>query len=221
MRNHLSVAYASLSQFQEDVCTPFEMPSFRADPEMLRKPHSMEFTYLLAVEKRAMAEMKALIDEFSEFERSSTNSNPSSYSNINVTTPTGKLRVRPGARSERTRTEKSDFSTLTYLQGAEFLKQLCQDVKHPEAPKSLRDDLAIILEWLRLSSTDRIAVEHYGQFARGWQLDMWEGIAPTPGLSETFANSKKWMREIYPNKESLNVELTLEVRGVFARMLSN
>jgi hypothetical protein len=221
MRNHLSVAYASLSQFQEDASTPFEMPSFRADPEILCKPHSMELIYLLAVENRAMAEMKALIDEFSEFERSATKPDPSSYSNIDVTTPTGKICVRPDARSEITLTEKSDVAELTYLHGPEFLKQLCQDARHPEAPKSLRDDLVIILEWLQVSSTDQIAVEHYEQFARGWQLYIWEGIAPTPGLSETFANSKKWMRERYPNKESLNVDLTLEVRGVFARMLSS
>jgi hypothetical protein len=221
MRNHLSVAYASLSQFQEDARTPFEMPSFRADPESLRKPHSMELTYLWAVEKRAMAEMKALIDEFSEFERSSTKSKSASSLNLELHAPAGKIRIQPGARSEITLTEKSDFSTLTYLHGAEFLKRLCQDVEHPEAPKSLRDDFAVILKWLQVSSADQIAIKHYEQFGRGWQLYMWEGIAPTSALSETFANSKMWMREIHPNKDSLNVELTLEVRGVFARMLSS
>jgi hypothetical protein len=207
-----------LCQFQEDVGAPFETPSFRADPDFLLNSCSPELE--LAIEKRVMAEMEALVGEFSDFKRSLTKPVSPPVSSIDVTTPTRMIRIHNNARSEITLTEESDFSMLTYLHGAEFLKQLCQDSKHPEAPQSLRDDLGIILKWLRVSSTNQIAVEHYDQFARGWQLYMSEGIAPTSRLSETFANSKKWMREKYPNKEGLNVELTLEVRGVFARMLS-
>lgn len=67
------------------------------------------------------------------------------------------------------------------------------------------------------------AMERWMQerFARGFEKYLMEGSAPTKEMQGVFRRFKKWLTDIYKTAKSLgNVELTLEIKDIFDRMIS-
>jgi len=142
----------------------------------------------------------------------------------------GSILIWPGERSIITLTENADASTIVHEEAHDWLEQLRRDALHPVAPAQLRADWETVKLWLggeadilsAKTPLERIDAERqHEKFARGWEQYMREGNAPPPRLAETFANYQRWLTEIYPSEESLDVKLSPEIRAVFARMLSS
>ena len=61
---------------------------------------------------------------------------------------------------------------------------------------------------------------YHEQWARGFEAYLFEGKAPSVELKGVFSRFAAWLKNVYRQLASLNVELTDEVRGVFDRMLA-
>ncbi len=142
----------------------------------------------------------------------------------------GSILIRPGERSIITLTENADASTIVHEEAHDWLEQLRRDALYPVAPAQLRADWETVKLWLggeadilsAKTPLEKIDAERqHEKFARGWEQYMREGNAPSPLLAETFAKYQRWLTEIYPSEESLDVKLPPEIRAVFARMLSS
>lgn len=57
------------------------------------------------------------------------------------------------------------------------------------------------------------------QFARGYERYIMEGKSPTKALEGVFARFKGWLTKIYKTADALNVNLTPEMRDIYARLL--
>ena len=58
------------------------------------------------------------------------------------------------------------------------------------------------------------------QWARGWELYLFEGKAPSTELRSVFERMAEWLKLIYRSALGLNVKITPELRSVFDRMLA-
>jgi phosphopantetheine adenylyltransferase len=58
------------------------------------------------------------------------------------------------------------------------------------------------------------------RFARGFEVYLFEGKAPTQELVPAFQRFYRWMKEIYGKIASLGVELTPEMREIYGRMMT-
>ena len=66
----------------------------------------------------------------------------------------------------------------------------------------------------------RDLVEPFERWARGFEAYLMEGRAPSLSLAGAFRRFKFWLTQVYRNLQTLRVELTPEIRGVFDRMLA-
>lgn len=80
------------------------------------------------------------------------------------------------------------------------------------------------VEFDELDAVGKLAVKQRAQremVARGFELYLREGEAPTPGMEAVFRRMGKWMKRVYQNASQLDVEINDEVRGVFDRWLAS
>ena len=114
--------------------------------------------------------------------------------------------------------EKADLSTFLHESGHFYLEVLGDLAADPASDQSVRDDYAKILAFMGVSNRSEIKVEHHEKFARANEAYLMEGKAPSPELRGVFQRFRGWLKLIYRQLQSLNVELTDEVRGVFDRV---
>ncbi len=62
--------------------------------------------------------------------------------------------------------------------------------------------------------------QHHEKFARGFEAYLYAGQAPTQALQALFDRFRAWLHAIYANVRQLFVNLSPEVRSVFANMLA-
>lgn len=84
----------------------------------------------------------------------------------------------------------------------------------------LAQDYAIILDWLGAKPGESLTTEQHEQFARGFEAYLYEGKAPSEEVRGTFQRFKVWLKGVYKSIQSLGVELTDDVRGVFDRLMA-
>lgn len=113
----------------------------------------------------------------------------------------------------------ADASTVIHEFGHDFLEQMIRDAAHPEAPESLRTDMATLRKWLGAPGETEIETKHHEKFARGWEQYLREGVAPSRGLAHVFAQFKSWLTQIYQTIKGLGSPISDDVRRVFDRML--
>lgn len=116
--------------------------------------------------------------------------------------------------------EGRDLSTFPHEAGHLFWEELQNDAADPFAPDQLREDVAALRAWMGMKDGDPVLVEHHEKFARGIELYLMEGKAPTPALRGVFQRFRAWLLAIYRKAEALNVNLTPEVREVFDRLFA-
>lgn len=91
----------------------------------------------------------------------------------------------------------------------------------------LTDDMITLFEWLGADSFDDIdlgtteGVEMHEKFARGFELYLREGNAPSHKLHAAFNSFKDWLKRIYQSVTQLDVEINDDIRQVFDRMLAS
>ena len=80
------------------------------------------------------------------------------------------------------------------------------------------------VEFDDLDAVGKLAVKQRAQremVARGFELYLREGEAPTPGMEAVFRRMGKWMKRVYASASQLDVEISDEVREVFDRWLAS
>ncbi|HEX7386241.1 MAG TPA: hypothetical protein VF285_03060 [Castellaniella sp.] len=123
--------------------------------------------------------------------------------------------------------KNADLSTFLHETGHFFLEAQADMASRPDAPESVRKDMAALLKWFNV----RDLTEWYGldpevkrtyheQFARGFEAYLFEGKSPSIEMQGLFQKFRAWMLNVYHKLTALNVELSDDVRGVFDRMLA-
>lgn len=119
--------------------------------------------------------------------------------------------------------KNADLSTFLHESGHFFLEAFQALATSPNAPQSMKDDLAKINEWVGRdpSDTSTYTTEQQEQWAEGFEKYLMEGKAPSPSLKAAFARMARWLTYIY--KQAINIgpdALNDDIRGVMDRMLA-
>jgi hypothetical protein len=122
----------------------------------------------------------------------------------------------------------ADLSTFLHESGHFFLEVMTDIANRPDAPQSVKDDMAKTLEWFGvpdLATWNTLDMEEkrplHEQFARGFEAYLFEGSAPGRELRGVFSRFRSWLVNVYRSLAALDVQLSPEVRGVFDRMLAS
>lgn len=115
----------------------------------------------------------------------------------------------------------ADLSTFLHEAGHYFLEVTANLAARPQAPQSLKDDMATINDFIGVKPGERPTREQHETFARAWEAYAMEGKAPSLALASAFARFKAWLTRIYRTMAGLNVQITPELRAVFDRMLAS
>jgi hypothetical protein len=124
--------------------------------------------------------------------------------------------------------KNADLSTFLHEAGHFYLEVLNSIATQPNAPQEIVDDMNAALAWMGvkggLAQWNAMSLEekrpYHEQWARGFEAYLFEGKAPSVELRGVFSRFSAWLKNVYRQLASLNVELTDEVRGVFDRMLA-
>jgi hypothetical protein len=135
-----------------------------------------------------------------------------------------------GDKSLITLFKAADQSTFVHEMGHVMLENLLRLGRGDDAPPMVAKDLDVALDFLNMKDFDFDHVETPVQrkrltdaqerFARAFERYLMEGRAPSKGLKRVFARMKRWMLSIYHNVRRLDVELSPQVRDLFARLLA-
>lgn len=122
----------------------------------------------------------------------------------------------------------ADLSTFLHETGHFFLEVDAHIASQPDAPEQIKADFQKLLDWFGvkdIATWNSMSVDqkrdHHERFARGMEMYLLEGRAPTLGLSDLFRRFSAWMKAVYKSLTDLNVTLTDEVRGVMDRMVAS
>lgn len=115
---------------------------------------------------------------------------------------------------------RANRSTFLHESGHVFLEILADLAGDEAAPQPIRDDFAAVLSWLGVESRDQLDVAQHEQWARGFEMYLREGKAPSAALRRAFAAFRAWLTRIYRDLRGLGVELTPSVRSVMDRLLA-
>lgn len=116
--------------------------------------------------------------------------------------------------------ETADASTIVHELGHLFLDDIQSAMNRGRLSAKAMQDYRTIIEWLEAEEGKPLTREQHEKFARGFEAYLREGRAPSLRLRSVFERFRKWMTKIYAKAESLNVDLTDDIRGVFDRMLA-
>lgn len=121
----------------------------------------------------------------------------------------------------------ADESTFVHESGRYFLDVMTDVAMRSDAPEQVRADIQTLMDWFGLKDLDEwngLSLEEkrqfHEQFARGFEQYLRDGVAPSSRLEAIFKQFKDWLVSIYKSAADLDVELTPEVRDVYARMLA-
>jgi hypothetical protein len=121
----------------------------------------------------------------------------------------------------------ADESTFVHESGHYFLDVMTDVAMRSDAPEQVRAGIQTLMDWFGLKDLDEwngLSLEEkrqfHEQFARGFEQYLRDGVAPSSRLEAIFKQFKDWLVSIYKSAADLDVELTPEVRDVYARMLA-
>lgn len=122
----------------------------------------------------------------------------------------------------------ADLSTFLHETGHFFLEVDAHIASQPSAPQQIKDDFQSLLNWFGVKDIETwnaLPIEekrpHHERFARGMEMYLLEGRAPTLQMGEMFRRFSAWLKAVYKQLSQLNVTLTDEVRGVMDRMTAS
>jgi hypothetical protein len=137
-----------------------------------------------------------------------------------------------GAYSPDTKTiailKGADLSTFLHESGHHFLDTLSHIAAQPDAPASIKSDMATLLRsygvdgldtWHGMTLDEQRA--HHENFAKGFEQYLMDGKAPDLELRGLFGRFRAWLTHVYRSLSNRLVDLSPEVRGVFDRMLAS
>jgi hypothetical protein len=152
--------------------------------------------------------------------------------NVKVSADDDHIFLQPGDDGERGRIrfapgkfnidlfKTADLSTFLHETGHFYLEVLGDLATGERATDQVKQDYASILKWMGVESRDQIKTEHHEQWARGFEVYLMEGKAPTSELRQAFARFRAWLLSVYRQVKNLSVDLSPEVKGVMDRLLA-
>lgn len=117
-------------------------------------------------------------------------------------------------------TEKADLSTFLHESAHVYWAMIEDLANHPDATTRLKNDYATFAKWMGIEPGEEPSEAQQERFARGFEVFVREGKAPSVELAGPFQMFRLWLTAIYKDIEPLNVDLNDEVRGAFGRMLA-
>jgi len=117
--------------------------------------------------------------------------------------------------------EDADISTLAHEVAHIWFVQFADLATSDNASKRVKEDYARILEFVGAKQGESFTEDQQEKFARGFELFLMEGNAPSKQMERPFDRFKKWLGGIYKKIEfSYDVELNDNIRPVFQRMFA-
>lgn len=117
--------------------------------------------------------------------------------------------------------DDADISTLAHEIAHIWFVQFADFAVTENASKAVKDDYRRILEFLGAKQGESFTEDQQEKFARGFELFLMEGDAPSREMERPFNRFKKWLGGIYRKIEfSYDVELNDNIRPVFQRMFA-
>lgn len=133
--------------------------------------------------------------------------------------------------------KNADASTFVHELGHFFLEtntRIARDLTAKPAEnltgqeRQFLSDVQTTLDWFGvkdLAAWDAMSLneqrENHEKWARGFEVYLYEGKAPSEELRGVFRRFRSWLKQVYQSLKNLNVELTDEVRSVFDRMFAS
>lgn len=141
-------------------------------------------------------------------------------SNAKEESPRGRIVISSNRAMRIELFKGADLSTFLHETGHVYLELLQDLSKDERASAQLKADYQTVREWLGAKSDGPLTVDQHEQFARGFEMYLARGEAPTKELRAAFANFKVWLTNIYRNLRRLDVELTPEIKSVMDRLMA-
>lgn len=121
----------------------------------------------------------------------------------------------------------ADLSTLTHESAHVFFLQMKRLVDAGRASERMKADYDTLCQWVG-SKDGYLTTSQHEVLARGMELFLREGKAPSKKLANAFARFRRWLTDIYKtvagnpyfNVDGKQVELNPDVRRVFGRILA-
>ena len=119
----------------------------------------------------------------------------------------------------------ADASTVIHELGHEFLESMAEDILLEGATEQFKKDFAETTKWLGVTKDQirngkvEFTKKQHEKFAGGFEVYLYEGKAPSVGMRDVFQQFRKWLTKVF-KKYAPAVELTPEVRQVFARLIA-
>jgi len=117
--------------------------------------------------------------------------------------------------------ENADASSMLHELGHVWFKDMFDYVKAGKADANYLEHYQAVKEYLGLDDNQsELTVEQQETFARSLEAFFMEGNAPIGNakLQGAFSAFREWLKRVYIDKQSLNVELSDDIRDFFARM---
>jgi hypothetical protein len=138
--------------------------------------------------------------------------------------PKGVIDIFDDNRKLITLFETADVSTLLHETAHFALNEYLSLERAGTATESLKSDMQTVRQWLGAEEGQELTRDQSEQFAKGFELWLLEGKAPTPELNSAFARFQRWLSSVYGTVKNaakvLGVKLNKDIKGVFDRMLS-
>ncbi len=87
--------------------------------------------------------------------------------------------------------------------------------------RGLVEDYDRVLKWLGVASPDQIGKDQHERFAKGFEAYLMAGKAPAPEMASAFSRYRSWLTKIYRTLQTLGVDLSPEITGVFDRLVAS
>ncbi|MDE1867961.1 MAG: hypothetical protein KGI08_09675, partial [Thaumarchaeota archaeon] len=148
------------------------------------------------------------------------------YSQLGARIASSKSEIFSGKYTKETRVIKlskiANPSTLIHEGAHHFFNMMEELGSLDGAPQQLKDDFAMVKEWMGVEEGKKIQGKHEEQFARGFEKYLMEGRAPSKVLANVFAKFAEWLQQLYSGFKKLNLDkdLSPEMRDFFDRTLT-
>lgn len=130
--------------------------------------------------------------------------------------------IDPATRKSRiVLLEKRDLSSFLHETGHFYLEVLGDFAAMAGGTGRAKQDYETILKWLNVKDRSEIKAEHHEKFARGFELYLREGKAPSIEMRGAFRRFSAWLKLIYQEAINLHVTINDDVRQVFDRILAS
>lgn len=174
---------------------------------------SAEILSELSVKREPLEKIKGLIERGKAF-----------FQAEEVGPPKGALTIFEDNRKLISLFEEANLSTLLHETAHFGLNEYLSLERSGTATEALKSDIAIIRGWVGAKEGVGFTREQSEQFAKGFELWLLEGNAPSAELSSAFARFQRWLAQVYKTVkkagERFNIKLNKDIRGVFDRMVT-